>query len=61
MNSPATRFNLKSQVVILLLTLAFAALAIWMVTPHPPTGFNWDDTWYLLMAEWISGRIWPNS
>ncbi len=56
MSSPATRFDLRSKLVILSLTLVFAALAIWMVTPHPPVGFNWDDTWYLLMAEWISGR-----
>lgn len=27
-----------------------------MVLPAPPVGFYWDDAWYLLMAEWLSGR-----
>ena len=28
-----------------------------MVVPAPPVGFYWDDTWYLLMAESLSGRL----
>jgi hypothetical protein len=28
----------------------------WVVLPTAPVGFAWDDTWYLLMAEWFSGR-----
>lgn len=27
-----------------------------MVVPAPPPGFYWDDTWYLLMAEWLQAR-----
>lgn len=25
-----------------------------MVIPSPPSGFSWDDAWYLLMAEWFT-------
>jgi hypothetical protein len=28
----------------------------WVVLPTAPAGFAWDDTWYLFMAEWFSGR-----
>ena len=49
-------FNPGNCLLILTLTLLFCGLAIWMVIPAPPVGFYWDDTWYLLMAEWLSGR-----
>lgn len=51
------RFNLQNNLAILLLTTFFCGFAIWMVIPTPPTGFYWDDTWYLLMAESLSGRL----
>lgn len=34
----------------------FSVVAVWMVVPAPPPGFYWDDTWYLMMAEWLSRR-----
>lgn len=49
-------FGLPNALVILGSTLVFCAIAIWMVLPVPPPGFYWDDTWYLLMAEFLSGR-----
>jgi len=57
MNSRAPDyFKPGNSLLILALTFIFCGLAIWMVIPAPPVGFYWDDTWYLLMAEWISGR-----
>ncbi|MEJ8566132.1 hypothetical protein [Elongatibacter sediminis] len=41
---------------LLAVTLLFSVVCVWMVTPAPPAGFHWDDTWYLLMAEWLSMR-----
>jgi len=45
-----------NSLLILTLTAVCCGLSIWMVLPAPPVGFYWDDTWYLLMAEWLSGR-----
>ena len=45
-----------NSLMILISTAVFCGLAVWMVIPAPPTGFYWDDTWYLLMAESLSGR-----
>lgn len=49
-------FKPGNGLLIFALTCVFCGLAIWMVLPAPPVGFYWDDTWYLLMAEWLSGR-----
>ena len=36
--------------------LALLAVLLWLTLPAAPAGFDWDDTWYLWMAEWFSGR-----
>ena len=54
--SAPDQFKLGNSLLILMLTSVFCGLAIWMVLPAPPVGFYWDDSWYLLMAEWLSGR-----
>ena len=41
-------------IFIAILTFVFFGIALWMVIPAPPVGFYWDDTWYLLMAEWLT-------
>ena len=43
-------------VVIASLAVACFGLLLWLVVPAPPVGFYWDDAWYLMMAEWLSGR-----
>lgn len=48
---------LSNSLVILITTAIFCAVAVWMVIPVPPAGFYWDDTWYILMAESLSGRF----
>lgn len=40
----------------MLLAVGHLGLSLWVVFPPPPVGFYWDDAWYLLMAEWLSGR-----
>ena len=42
--------------LILAVTSGFFLFTAWMVVPAAPAGFTWDDTWYLWMAEWYSGR-----
>ena len=44
---------LKIILIAILASLIFG-IAVWMITPAPSTGFYWDDTWYLLMAEWLT-------
>jgi hypothetical protein len=57
MTAPATGLGDRRNVLLILsLTAVFCGLAVWMVVPAPPLGFYWDDTWYLMMAEWLSGR-----
>jgi hypothetical protein len=46
-----------SQLYLALVTALLAAVCIWLVLPAAPPGLNWDDTWYIWMAEWYSGRI----
>ncbi len=41
-------------ILIAIFTVVFFGIAVWMITPAPLTGFYWDDTWYLLMAEWFT-------
>jgi len=45
---------LQKIIFIAILTFLFFGVAAWMVIPAPPSGFSWDDAWYLLMAEWFS-------
>ncbi|MBT8061656.1 MAG: hypothetical protein KJO85_03170 [Gammaproteobacteria bacterium] len=40
----------------LLYLALMAGLVAWLILPAAPAGFDWDDTWYLWMAEWYSGR-----
>jgi hypothetical protein len=57
--SPAPRWlgiEPSGWAVITATGLLLGGFAIWAVTPAPPVGFYWDDTFYLLMAEWLSGR-----
>jgi hypothetical protein len=57
LTSPATGLQEgRNILLIFLLTVVFCGFAVWMVVPAPPVGFYWDDTWYLVMAEWFSGR-----
>lgn len=51
MNSRRARFGL-----LLLFMAALSAMLLWLTLPAAPAGFDWDDTWYLWMAEWYSGR-----
>ncbi len=58
-DSPARRWldiEPSGWAVITATGLLLAGFSIWAVTPAPPVGFYWDDTFYLLMAEWLSGR-----
>ena len=41
-------------ILIAILASVIFGIAVWMITPAPQTGFYWDDTWYLLMAEWLT-------
>jgi hypothetical protein len=52
-----THFGLRNSLTILVFTVVFCGIAVWMVIPAPPAGFYWDDTWYLMMAESLSGRM----
>lgn len=54
---PARPLPVAEGVVIAAVGLALMALLLWLVRPAPPVGFYWDDGWYLLMAEWFSGRL----
>ncbi len=49
-------FDRRHYLVILALTCIYFAIAVWMVLPPVAPGFYWDDSWYLMMAEWFSGR-----
>lgn len=42
--------------VTVVMTVVVFALLAWLTLPAAPPGFQWDDTWYLWMAEWYSGR-----
>lgn len=42
--------------LLALFMAALSVLLIWVTLPAAPAGFDWDDTWYLWMAEWYSGR-----
>lgn len=42
-----------AALICAVVTALLGAMAVWLVTPAPPPGFYWDDTWYLLMAEWL--------
>ena len=55
-DNPSFTWATIDTVVVTALGLGYLALAIWLVTPPPPVGFYWDDGWYLMMAEWYSGR-----
>ncbi|GJM07776.1 MAG: hypothetical protein DHS20C11_00520 [Lysobacteraceae bacterium] len=56
-NTPDTGNTLPSTAIIITLTtVGYLLLSLWLVIPEPPVGFYWDDSWYLLMAEWLSGR-----
>jgi len=57
MSEQLGKFSFQNRLIILISTCAFCGIAVWMVMPAPPIGFYWDDTWYLLMAEYISGHI----
>ena len=50
----AGRLTIPKFFSIAILTAVFSGIAVWMVIPSPPSGFYWDDTWYLLMAEWLT-------
>ncbi len=51
-----TRVDRRTMGLLLAAGAAFFLLMIWIVLPAAPAGFDWDDTWYIWMAEWFSGR-----
>ena len=53
-NRSAGSDDFSKKLTITFLTIAFFGVAAWMVIPGPSVGFYWDDTWYLLMAEWLN-------
>jgi len=57
LTAPATGLQERRNILLIfVLTVVFCGFAVWMVVPAPPVGFYWDDSWYLVMAEWFSGR-----
>lgn len=51
-----SRFGRREFISVFVVFAILAGITGWMVLPPQPVGFYWDDTWYLLMAEWFSGR-----
>ena len=53
-NQAAVSVPISKVLMIVALSAVFFGIAVWMVVPAPPSGFSWDDAWYLLMAEWLT-------
>jgi hypothetical protein len=55
-NSNSLLADRRTLITLLAASLGFFLIGAWLVLPAAPAGFGWDETWYMWMAEWFSGR-----